>query len=738
LRADGTGDVFTIDANGAGTIVTGSVGVTHPISQVAIVSSAATNVEFEGAVVNVPNLSLSDAGGAITVELDNPAMVFTGNIFPSSSDTLKVTDATSITGNLGTATHPLFAVEVTFNHDLEIDGHVLTDELLFEGNHNLTLSPGSTVSGPIGTAAGNNTGTLTLEGSFTTQNTIGILGAAPLFAVDVTGASGTVFSMRNPISAKNVNVNNGGTFLVTGTQVLDGALNLTNDSTLSLARNATFDIVTLAGDNGDFNIAAGSTIQVNMANIARPETPTSEYILVQHNATIDPNAQVVLVNPPFVPNGTTFHLLDSQNSAAGLNVVPVHVRSLLTHGTSLINGNFLDIKLTSDKISTFADQTNTVGVAADLDAIVIANIPTKGSLHQIIMQLGSFTDAEILNDELASLAPIVDGAILNESFMTQEQAFSVIENRFDRRHHRHLRVGAADNAHGYAAGDEEGNYYGAWVQAFGQHAHQKEREDIDGYTSNMGGFIGGFDGVFCESVLFGGAISWAELRVNDRVASSTKTTADSYQGTIYGQYDFSTYYDLPMYLDMYLGLAYNSYFTHRHINFGAISLIPRGHFHGIQAGGKAELSYVFGENAFHFIPLLSLYYSHLNLSSYTETGANTADLSVNEANYDTLLGGAGIEFAYDYECPLVLWQPEVHAKVFYDFDRDTMETTAQFTGAGPDFVTTGFNPARTSYNLGASLTAFTDEDWAITASYDFSAKSEYTAHSGFVKVHYAW
>ncbi|MGD9591365.1 MAG: hypothetical protein AB7V32_02470, partial [Candidatus Berkiella sp.] len=83
-----------------------------------------------------------------------------------------------------------------------------------------------------------------------------------------------------------------------------------------------------------------------------------------------------------------------------------------------------------------------------------------------------------------------------------------------------------------------------------------------------------------------------------------------------------------------------------------------------------------------------------------------------------------------------LLQSEVHAMGFYDFINDRVQTTSQFTGAGPSFNTIGFKPVRDSYNVGASLTLFSHYHFNLSGEYDFNFKQDYRAHSGFFRVRY--
>ncbi|HRE31879.1 MAG TPA: autotransporter outer membrane beta-barrel domain-containing protein, partial [Candidatus Berkiella sp.] len=141
----------------------------------------------------------------------------------------------------------------------------------------------------------------------------------------------------------------------------------------------------------------------------------------------------------------------------------------------------------------------------------------------------------------------------------------------------------------------------------------------------------------------------------------------------------------------------------------------------------------------------SLYFSHLALTGYNESGAGTASQSVDSHSYNMLKAGAGVRAAY--RCPMempyrirpIIFQPEVRMNAFYDFINDNMETTSNFTGGGPSFTTLGAVPAASSFNLGASLSVFSDyNDYIVTISYDFETKRDYNANAGFLRLRYEW
>ena len=65
---------------------------------------------------------------------------------------------------------------------------------------------------------------------------------------------------------------------------------------------------------------------------------------------------------------------------------------------------------------------------------------------------------------------------------------------------------------------------------------------------------------------------------------------------------------------------------------------------------------------------------------------------------------------------------------------DEVATTSRFTGGGASFNTTGASPAQSTFNIGAALNVTTDEALEFGVNYDFAVKSDYTAHSGFLRL----
>jgi len=135
-------------------------------------------------------------------------------------------------------------------------------------------------------------------------------------------------------------------------------------------------------------------------------------------------------------------------------------------------------------------------------------------------------------------------------------------------------------------------------------------------------------------------------------------------------------------------------------------------------------------------PLVSVQAMRLNLDDYTETQAGALNLKVDRQRYNLFQTGVGAKVAYPVSKKNLKITPELHAKWLYDFAGDAQQATSTFTGGGASFVTTGFEPPRTSGNIGAKLTIMTESNWSVSLNYDFEMKQDFYSHNGWVNLRY--
>lgn len=727
----GISDIGTLQFAGDG-IVTGTIGVvTDSLYAINITGGAGKTVVFQDDVtVSAGNINFAP-GATPTTELD----IADGVTVDASIDnttgvngngTIEFLGDGSVLGPIG-ETNKLNLVNLNGGPGKVVNfvNSVNANAINFTADGAATFSDDFTLLAPVTTTA-NNQGTITFLGDASIQQQIGNAGLS-LKAVNFNGVGSTVV-LNNDIFALNTNLN-AGTLDSDGDQTITGNFNVNNGSTLHIDPDTTpLSVV------GNFNLNAGGTLNINL------NTQVANAGFVQATkAFIDPAANLIVTNAPAViAEGVHKFVVVDGGPGSVINELPVAGDSLLltfkTVADNLNNDLLLEIDVGA--VSDFANQSNTIGIAGALDQI-INGPPVTGTLFDIINALSEFQDAETLNRDLAALAPIVDGAVFYELVNAQLLAFNATRERL--RNVRNARVlnMTPRVLSGFSSGDCF-NGRGTWAKLYGRVADQDERQAVAGYQNHMWGFSIGQDVMLTDSTLIGAAFSFTDLDI-DHAVSDSQTNAKSYQLGIYGSYDWCRNW----FVNWEGMFAYNDYHTQRSFQFASLHFSPDADYTGYMFGAKAEAGYEYVYNCLHVIPLITLFYSHLDLGSYTENGMGNANQFVDSTEFDLFRGGLGVRLAgdivYQKNRAVIVLQPEMHVNAFYDFADSRMDVTSQFVGAGPSFVTSGFKPERDLYNFGLGLTTFgKDSNLIFTITYDLEWKSDYIAHNGFVRARYEW
>lgn len=721
----------TIQFLGTSTVA-GDIGPSNPIPRLTIMNTTggAQTVTLQGSIVNATDvLFVEDAGLVSTLSFDQAGLVFTGQVSTADASygAIDINQDTTINGDLGlfSTGNPLSLIRL--DADLTHNGDVFADSITFAADQTLTLTGDHIIRAPI-------TALVAGKGHI-------IIGNMTTFTEDIgTGLLLAEFTLSDPTShaiiqgdvlkATDTNVNNG-ILEVQSDLTQDGNLNVNAGTVLFLRPGSSID----AGIGGVFGLFlnANSTYRLDMGGDFNATG------VIEGTPFVDPTVVVDIVNPAYsiIPQQTAI-VIDSINAGANLPAtLTVNENSFLSNFTVTKVANELRLNIRSTPVSAFATQTNTQGLAEILDLISMNG--ASGSLLGLIQQLGYFTNLDDLLLGLQTLAPIVDGALMQQSFENMQNAFGYITERMDRLQfwRNHLNRGHLGGG-GFSSGDVpyEGWYSkwdagekGLWLKLWRQHANQQGIDDIPGYKSNTWSLGGGFDSTMDETLLVGGALNYAFSEVHHRISDGAETKINSLQGTLYGSLDCIK----PWFYNAQVGLAYNHYNIKRSIDFGTLFLRPEGETNGWQLGLNTEAGYVMEKGNFHFIPSASMFYSHLWLDGYEEGNVGTAGQSFESAQYDTWVFGFGASFNQDYVYRLKLLQPAVHAYLYYDVINDRFETNSAFVGFGPNFTTRGIGGDPWLVQLGASFTVYTLKNTVFELNYDFGYNTHYKTNTGFIK-----
>ena len=290
-----------------------------------------------------------------------------------------------------------------------------------------------------------------------------------------------------------------------------------------------------------------------------------------------------------------------------------------------------------------------------------------------------------------------------------------------------------DGSTGMAAGNISQGV-SIWGQLFGSTGEQDSRDGVDGYDFDTIGISVGVDTeTLAEDWVWGLAFSYGDTDVDSNNANTTETEIDSYQISLYTDYEI----DQRTYVTGQLGYVWADNETTRHNVGGIAGVNANGDFDSDQIIARAELGRSYTHGSAIITPSVSANYMHYSADSYTETGAGTANLNVSTDDLNLFEIGVGVEAAWmNKNSDGSYWRPELRAGVRHDLVGDEFETNNTFTGGGAAFQTEGFDPAQTTFNVGAGVTYFSTTNWDLSASYDFEAKSDYDSHSGLLRAAY--
>jgi uncharacterized protein YhjY with autotransporter beta-barrel domain len=196
----------------------------------------------------------------------------------------------------------------------------------------------------------------------------------------------------------------------------------------------------------------------------------------------------------------------------------------------------------------------------------------------------------------------------------------------------------------------------------------------------------------------------------DTDSSGGKTKVNSYSPGIY-----ATYFEKGFYVNGLFSFGYNQYTNSRNTGFGIAASSPNGE----QYVSDLDLGYDFHPDK-HWIvgPTLGATYTHLDIDSFTETGAPGADLDVESQSVDSVRSRLGGHLIYQTNTGDVLLQPNLTAMWQHEFLADSSGITSSFNdfNANPFTIQTAA-PSRDSALIGVGLTATLNNSMALYLNY---------------------
>lgn len=623
-------------------------------------------------------------------------------------------------------------------------------------NGKLSFGTGATLSGTIGGA--NKLGSLDFRGTGTVTNnvnahTINILGG------DVAMAGGTI--------ASNINFSGDHKLTLTGTEEITGNV------TTNAHGNGTIDFTPgFAKITGDFGTAGASlkdlklnenatitgavhaakltelgkyTLNVGQSFTTRAGDTLTFYVDSQTTSgniqaggpvTLNADTKVIVTvdTNVYIPEGQKMTLIDG---TGGTGVSKLNTGNLTTISTAVLHfhqdtTNTEDFVVIARREALSSGSTGSGGGGAVGDMLDQLGGNGDADVNALQIRLANFATMEEVTQVLQTLTPPANAANVASMTNVANSTSTIINNRLAT-----TRAGtgiSSGNAYTPGSGMDGAHF---WLQAFGGKADQDLRGGIAGYDADTYGMVAGVDNAATDRLRVGVAVAYANTDIDNDAANLGNTEMDSYQASLYADYDLGS----NTFLTGQLGYIRSNIDTLR-LNVGGLAgNSARGEFAANQFVARAELGRDIvpgGIGNMKLTPSLFTNLNHINFSRYTETGAGGLGLTnVDSESMNLFEVGINLKSEWAFEDGMGGWvKPNIHGGFRYDFANDKVQTSAQLVGGGAAFKTEGFDPAHHTFNGGVGLAWEAGNNWELTTSYDYEYKEDYSAHSGFIRAGY--
>ena len=730
-----TANAGTLAVTGNST-VSGNIGNTNALSAATVATG--DTLTAQGAVYKVNTTTLTNTA---QLTLSGAAVAVTGNIVSGDllhSNAINVTGGTvTMVGDIGTSTTNagIGTIAISAGDTLKTTGNVYANavtaadnagHLQFNGTSAQVFS-GTYQRGILDVGVGGTASNVTFNG---------ILGAGTNLA--------SINVNANATATFNANVTSLGALANAGTlklgYVSDSAVAsqpvLTVNSTTATDGAYSIGLTTTTATSGVMSngkIVSGGALSMSNAasTLAINVDPAAGYIASNSVSLIARG--VGQVSKAFAgASDAALHSVTSDNSSlysfqyvrgdyATAGAVKTNILALEGNNTS---DNDIILVATRVAAATLGSTITTNDSAVDT---ALVSIGTTGTADVDTFQgkVASAATATAAHNLYQSVTPTVDGGAQQASLSVGSELVGMTDTRI-------ASVRDGNTTSGVAAG-VSANGSTLWLEGYGQYAKQKLRSGVDGYDSNTwGGVIGADTTALLDKAVAGIAFNYGRSKVDSNNVNTTATDLDNYGVTFYGNYDLGD----KMFVNGQLGYAYNNIDTARHNVGGVVGQTASGSTNSDQYSARADVGRDYAmDGDMTLTPDVSAAYTYIDTAGYTETGAGGLNQVVGSDTTNVLNLGVGATASWKIkDADDNLFKPALHVGYAYDAIGDKVATTSSFTGApAVSFTTTGAEPARSTFDVGAKLIYATRANWDVSATYDFQVKQDYTSHTGQVR-----
>jgi outer membrane autotransporter protein/CSLREA domain-containing protein len=517
---------------------------------------------------------------------------------------------------------------------------------------------------------------------------------------------------------------------------------------------------------GDATFRTGSFLEVEVT-----PAPPADRLNVMGTATIDPGAQVrVIPAPGDYPDpglGTPAVILDAGTKLGDFEPIPAGTFAFLDVTLEQdANQVLLTVESNGNTLVDVAATPNQLAVAEALETAEAGGEPDVGTVFGELNTLSAAGVQDALDamagEQLTQFATarLAVGQRFHASIQERIRGAGGDERSalFARAGARSLAAtplgliqGAALPAGALAAAglamqqgvpghdpEPEPLGLGGWLDGYGSFGDVSAGSGTDGFDTTIWGVSAGLDFRPAAGLVVGAAGGWARSQL-DFDSLDGRPEADTAQGAAY------LGYTSPL---VEAGGAFRFGWSRmsaeRGIDFAPPSTLSRSadsEFDGIDLGGHVEAALnLFELGGVSVQPLAAFTYAHLQQDAFDESGADSLDLSADEATIDSAVSGLGARLHARIQLDEETWlRPELRARWLHEFGDVERKLDARIGGIpGAAFTVRGTELPRDAASVGMGWTVVTFERLLFFAEYDLAVNPDLLQHTVALGLEVVW
>lgn len=248
-----------------------------------------------------------------------------------------------------------------------------------------------------------------------------------------------------------------------------------------------------------------------------------------------------------------------------------------------------------------------------------------------------------------------------------------------------------------------------------------------GFYFVAGGGTAGVDYRFTDDLILGVALSYTHSSA-DINFNFGETITDGFGLSFYG-----TYYVGNFYLDGHAGFEWNEYQTERRILYTTVDRTARGKPSGQQYTANLGGGYDFRIGPATLTPYARGEYVHIDIDSFTETGAVGLNLFIERQDIDSFQTALGGRAAYAMNAPFGVVSPQVSLEWRHEFLNNSRSVTAKYAvdPFNTFFVIPTDNPDRDYLALAVGVSAVFSKGMSAFLNYETALGLRGVTHHAF-------